>query len=259
MKYPFVVIVLIFIMIIAYHLAKRSVSSIIPKKIFQTHKSLEYVNANNTLSKAVASWKRWSGYEHHFYDNAMCDAFMKEHYQGTDVYKAYASLTKPVMRADFWRYCVLYEFGGIYADCDTICEQNPDVLRRDHVDLVVVPEPSFLFCQWVFAAPPRSPVLKSVIDLMVYRVLYPQNDISEKEYGRNWVYYFTGPMLFTDAIQAHLKYTEDIDYAPPTNGYHHRYASRVHVITNKHHFHKHVVKHLYTGSSNEGWKTQHHE
>lgn len=231
----------------------RTRCATIPKRIFQTHKSMAYVKSNKTLTDAVDSWKKWTDYEHHFYDDAMCDSFMKTHYKGTKVYDAYSRLTKPVMKSDFWRYCVLYEYGGIYADCDTICKQSPDVLIRDDVDLVVVPEPSFLFCQWVFAAPPRSPVLKSVIDLMVYRVLYPQNAISEKEYGRNWVYYFTGPMLFTDAIQSHVRHTQGIDYAPPTKGY--EGSSRVHVIRNKRHFHENVVKHLYTGSLKDGWKS----
>lgn len=248
------ILVVLFLMFMFMIVGRRADRSTIPKQIFQTHKSWEYVQENKALLEATASWKRWSDYEHHFYDNAMCEAFMREHYEGTDVYKAYTRLTKPVMKADFWRYCALYRYGGIYADCDTICAEHPDVLRRDDVDLVAVPEPSFLFCQWIFAAPPRSPVLKAVIDLMVYRVLNPQNDISEKEYGRNWVYYFTGPMLFTDAIQTHLKYSEGVEYAPPTTGYNAR-GSRVYVIPDKQRFHRDVVKHLYTGSGKEGWKT----
>ena len=30
-----------------------------------------------------------------------------------------------VMKADLWRYCVIYKYGGIYADADTVCKINP--------------------------------------------------------------------------------------------------------------------------------------
>lgn len=236
----FVLGLLLLLVLILY---KAQVNTRVPRKVFQTHKSWAYIESNKALKDATDSWKK-QGFEYHFYDDAQCDAFMKEYYQGTDIYKAYTSLKKPVMKADFWRYCVIYEFGGIYADADTVCLRDPsEYLLRVNTNLVVVPEPAFLFCQWVFAAPPKSPVLKTVINLMVYRVLYPQTTISEKDYGRNWVYYFTGPMLFTDGIQAYLN-----DYRKPEN-----YVNpEVHVISEKNYFHKHVVRHLYMGY--KGWK-----
>ena len=38
------------------------------------------------------------------------------------------------------------------------------------LDLIVVPENDTHFCQWVFAAPANSPILKSIIDLSVERI-----------------------------------------------------------------------------------------
>ena len=37
---------------------------------------------------------------------------------GEEVHAVYKSFPVPVMRADFWRYAILYAFGGIYADID---------------------------------------------------------------------------------------------------------------------------------------------
>ena len=33
----------------------------------------------------------------------------------------FIKLSLKVMKGDLWRYCVVYHYGGIYADADTIC------------------------------------------------------------------------------------------------------------------------------------------
>ena len=86
----------------------------IPKKIFQTHKSLAYVNSKPKLMAAMNSWLKYKGeYEYHFFTNEMCDTFMREKVGGI-VYQAYKRLPMGVMKADLWRYCVIYCYGGIY-------------------------------------------------------------------------------------------------------------------------------------------------
>lgn len=40
------------------------------------------------------------------------------HLYGPEVHKIYQDFPLAVMRADFWRYAILYAFGGIYADVD---------------------------------------------------------------------------------------------------------------------------------------------
>ena len=104
-----------------------------------------------------------------------------------------------VMKEELWRYCVIYEFGGIYADVDTVLLVNPEMFIKDKL-LVVTPENNTHFCQYFFAAPPKSPVLKSIIDLMVERI---KN--MEVIKGEHVVHYLTGPSVFTDGIINYLK------------------------------------------------------
>lgn len=47
------------------------------------------------------------------------------------VYKAFLRCPMAVMKADLWRYCIIYYYGGIYADYDTICLDNPNHLIKD--------------------------------------------------------------------------------------------------------------------------------
>jgi len=134
--------------------------SIIPKNIFQTHKSKQYILGKSKILNAVLSWKNFQPeYNYFFYDDQSCDKFMREK-MGGNVYRAYCRLPMAVMKADLWRYCIIYYYGGIYADTDTICKVNPH-LFINHSLLTIVPEPSHIYlCQWVFSAPKGSPILK---------------------------------------------------------------------------------------------------
>jgi len=109
----------------------KSGSSIIPKKIFQTHKSIEFISRNPKLMNAINSWRKYSKeFEYYFYTDEICEKFMKENFEG-EIYDAYKKLPISVMKADLWRYCVVYKYGGIYADADTICLTNPNYLLKN--------------------------------------------------------------------------------------------------------------------------------
>lgn len=57
-------------------------------------------------------------YRFHLISDATADAFIRASFSPY-VYAAYQSLQWGVAKADFWRYCVLLERGGIYLDIDS--------------------------------------------------------------------------------------------------------------------------------------------
>ena len=92
----------------------------IPHIIHQTHETIEIVRSNKELSHATQSWID-TGYDYRFYDASSRNDFMKtleDEFPG--IYNAYDQLPIPVMKADLFRYCIVYKVGGIYADADTI-------------------------------------------------------------------------------------------------------------------------------------------
>ena len=229
----------------------------IPKNIFQTHKSLEYVNGNSKLKKAVKSWKK-NNFSYHFSNDNEMSQFIETNYP--DIKPLYDKLPLNVMKADLWRYCVIYKYGGIYADVDTILLTNPEIFIKDKL-FIVTPENNTHFCQYFFAAPPKSPVLKSIIDLMVERIT------NTKIKGEHIVHYLTGPGVFTDGIIKYLqsqniKVPSDDDfmvYHPMTYGrlkegniFKYENISNNIDIINHNVFHKYV-KHLFSGSWDDGW------
>jgi mannosyltransferase OCH1-like enzyme len=167
-----------------------------------------------------------------------------------DIYKAYCKLPLSVMKADLWRYCIIYHFGGIYADTDTICNINPALFINDAL-LTIVPENSCHLCQWVFAAPKGSPILKSVIDLSVERIL----SITEIK-GEHIVHYLTGPAVFTDGIENYLKKHNLSTFEQNKKLYYNYPHKGTLKVFNCDIFHLKMVKHLFYGQHNNGWCTE---
>ena len=52
---------------------------------------------------------------HYLYNDDDCRAFIRDAFP-PDVVAAYDLLIPTAFKADLWRYCVLYKFGGVYLD-----------------------------------------------------------------------------------------------------------------------------------------------
>lgn len=235
---------------------------VIPKNIFQTHKSEEFIKSKKQLNRSVHTWRKHTDYNYKFYDDNMCDIFIKENFNH-NIYKAYQKCPLAVMKADLWRYCVIYKYGGIYADVDTVLnEKTPDFLVNKDALLIIVPENNVHFCNWVFAAPPNSPILKEIIDLAVFRILSMENIE-----GTHVVHYLTGPAVMTDGIIHYLKKNnnkilgESISKFASDYGDLNKYDCLKYVnypgkeifVFEPEKFHKNQIVHLFTGLESDGW------
>ena len=217
----------------------------IPKNIYQTHKSINYINTKPKLVKAIKSWvKHTKEFSYFFYNNQMCDDFIKNNFD-ENVYKAYSMLPMPVMKADLWRYCIIYKYGGIYSDTDTVCKINPNIFINNSF-LTIAPEKGTnFFCQWTFSAPANSPILKSIIDLSVERIL------NTPIKGEHIIHYLTGPGLFTDGIEKYLIENNYPVFDDKKNYY--NYLNPFLIVFDYNNFHKNIVQHLFAGQDEDGW------
>lgn len=223
----------------------------IPKRIFQTHKSIEYIQSKPKLQRAINSWRRFvPEFGYHFYTNEMCYEFMLREMVpefGEEIYKAYNRLPLDVMRADLWRYCIIYKFGGIYADADSACLCDPNMFTLYETQLVCAPETDHLhLCQWTFAAPANSPLLKSIIELSIKRIL----TISEIK-GEHVIHYLTGPGVFTDGIEKYLHENDMQTYKDKKQYYHYKNQTMICFMADR--FHNTMIYHLFTGRDADGW------
>lgn len=226
---------------------KAARTATIPKKIFMTHKNLDHVMNNIKTILAYKSWKNLEkdGYEFHFFSDQECENFILHHFE-SNVYRAYQKCRIPVMKADLWRYCAVYHYGGIYADSDAILKKDPHLWLQKKAYLVCTPENNMHLCQWVFSAPARSPILKRIIDLVVHRILFDQ-----KFQDDNCIHHITGPGAFSDGVDQFLRehgmatYQDRCQYKIYQNQALHCFPIE--------HIHVHRVHHQFTGSDNKGW------
>jgi mannosyltransferase OCH1-like enzyme len=152
-----------------------------------------------------------------------------------------------VMKADLWRYCVIYIHGGIYADSDAELLCNPNDFLDDEAQIVISPEPGCnFFCQWTFAAPAKSEILKEIIDLCVYRAL------NWEIKGEHIIHGITGPAMFTDAIKAYLK-KNNMKVFDKCKDFK-NYPSKSLKVIPAEIFHRSMIRHHYAGD--QGWKKE---
>jgi hypothetical protein len=83
-----------------------------PKTIYFCNKTLD------KMEQYSNNWKRLNPeYEIKLYDNEMCEKFLLEEY-GELHRDIFNFLQDGPIKADFWRICILYTYGGVYSDID---------------------------------------------------------------------------------------------------------------------------------------------
>jgi hypothetical protein len=85
----------------------------IPLHIYQTWNTKDLPPKMNLCVEKIK--KSNPEFKHHLFDDTDCRDFIKQHFD-TEVLNAYDCLIPGAYRADLWRYCILYKWGGIYLD-----------------------------------------------------------------------------------------------------------------------------------------------
>lgn len=113
----------------------RNAHRLIPKLIHQTY--YEPITAENypNFSRLVNSWTA-SGWDYSFYTDEDAAKFLTENFP-PEVREAYDALVPGAYKADLFRYCVLFIFGGVYSDVDVMLSADLDVLLEEDIGFMV--------------------------------------------------------------------------------------------------------------------------
>ena len=211
----------------------------IPKLIWFTAKESSIEDLPTNHKQCVESWKRLNPtWEIRYHNDSQAEEFMcgnDQRQQKVEVQlkseycDVYRKLPIPVMKADMWRYAVLYVHGGFYADINAenlipIDEyfNNRNTRRMVNIDLDrcglwAGQENNYHLCQWTLAAKPGNKALESVLDLIVQRFQQRDHDVHFQQSG--FVHEFTGPKVFTDGVEAALSINFRIPFIPSSWNY----------------------------------------
>jgi len=183
--------------------SQYNILSEIPKKVFQTwkHKNLP-THMHNVRDQNM---KDNPEFEFILFDDADCSQFIYSNFSD-DVIHAYESIIPGAFKADLWRACILYVYGGIYIDIKFRCHNGfrlYALLEKEHF---VIDRPiegtwetdyygiynAFMVCK------PRNEYLLTIINNIV-------KNVKERSYGFNALYP-TGPGLYGKVILKNIKH-----------------------------------------------------
>ena len=181
----------------------------IPKIIHQTWKTAKLPGH---LQHSANSWQQLNpGYTYKLHTDADIEALI--HNSHPELVPLYNRLS-PVMRADLFRYLILFHEGGYYADVDVDCKQPIDTwLERSHnyfnVGIMIGFEVvtgradwaqwfarQYQMCQWAMASIPGHAILGRTIDHIVAQF----ENKTDAQVAAISAVKLTGPAVWTDAV-----------------------------------------------------------
>ena len=225
------------------------ISTTIPKVVWQGWITKELPPAiaavNTEMRKGNPGWKFI------LMDRMEQDQFMRDFYDGP-IAQAYFSLNQALgaARADLFRYCLLFRFGGVWCDIDTTINQPLDawlqrtdssvfanerhpfpdnsdeaVTMRRLLQMEIQPTPPGLsnqsVVQWMLVQAPGSPFLRAMIDHCT-AAIHAWVDVPESKRIpiATKIHQITGPGAWTNVVRGVIN-----RYQPSSSGLNFRFAA----------------------------------
>jgi mannosyltransferase OCH1-like enzyme len=141
----------------------------IPKIVFQTSRSR---CMTPRLHELTSRW-RFEGWSYYFYDD---DAIMRVLHEEFEDFPHLKLLTLRcidygTIKADIWRYIVLWKYGGLYADLDSVPTNfTGDTIQPEDDSLFVV-ETYHLLSQYFMSSSAKHPLLYYTIQRSLLKLL----------------------------------------------------------------------------------------
>ncbi|MFY0608069.1 MAG: hypothetical protein JXR10_15220 [Cyclobacteriaceae bacterium] len=213
----------------------------IPKRIFYTYTS--YDNIPSHIRVRIENYKKINpDFTFEFYSDDDIYKFISENYPELLKYYEAINETYGAARADFFRYLIVYHFGGYYMDHKLQLNGRLKNINIDNSRLIISfntlyadiwNEMAFytysaekktdtrLIIQYFFAAEAKHPLLWIIITNMIDRIKFVSSTLKrypEKvnlytgtynsgAFGTHWT---TGPILFNDILFKNLDNYQDV-------------------------------------------------
>ena len=103
------------------------------------------------------------------------------------------------------RYMIIYHYGGVYADMDTVCRKPVEAWAPRGCHFAVATETDVHFCQWAFAGVAGHGALGRVLELVLQRMQARVWQAYIAEDNWEFVHEVTGPSVFTEGILDYLR------------------------------------------------------
>jgi mannosyltransferase OCH1-like enzyme len=210
-------------------------TELIPRQVFQTWKT-EYIDEGHYLNlKSYQEENR--DYKFFFFDDEDMDEYMVRAWGHHPISSVFKRTRVGAAKADIWRYCLLYDLGGIYLDIDASFkvplsqimgaanseiisfESNQIAMDRarygkqidqsllpfeeyeemlDRLKERSFPHPEHVVLQWALFFKPRHPILAHVINAITQNASRIEGHVIRDMHKA--VCNFTGPIAYSKAV-----------------------------------------------------------
>ncbi len=227
----------------------------IPKIIWQTYES-DFDDLPEGAKEFAQTWKDNNpGWEYRYMSGRDRENFILENY-GKEWHSIYKGYTLNALRADLWRYLVVYKYGGLYVDIDTTCNIKIEDWLNPNYKFVISSEYGYTdLTQMIFASVPNHQVLdlllKNIKDASLINIKYN----NRVDYNR----FTTGYTILTNSIIDYLGLEKNYDFAKWVSK---GYNNGIHIFAGEESniIHRDAMTHHHAGHGNlwenyEGWLT----
>ena len=169
----------------------------IPKIIHQSYTN----TVNSHIFSTTSTWKEINiNYGYMYWNDDDCYTFIKDNFDKS-VLEAYNMLYAGAYKADIFRLCVLYIYGGIWTDISSLCEVSLDKVINNE-NLIIVKDTDAVqtkygnIYQAFIISEPKNNIILYILQFTVNRV------INHEEFNNNYPQVInqtlgvTGPTIF---------------------------------------------------------------
>jgi inositol phosphorylceramide mannosyltransferase catalytic subunit len=179
----------------------------IPKIVWQTHE-YNYNDLPKIYKYTSSIWKQNShGWDYRYVTGSERRMFIQEYFP--QYLYLYDHIGPGIYKADFWRYLVLYQFGGLYADMDSVLElqlDGPECAKLINFNASAVVAKNLaqgVFSNAFIMSEPKNPVMLQVIESVIDKCKHLYDDTEDLSVTGVWVN-ATGPVVFDEVIRKNI-------------------------------------------------------
>ena len=171
----------------------------IPKVIHQTWMTKE---SNESIDKLRTTWMTMNpDFEYKYYDDNDIEKYIETHFSKR-IQKSYARILNGSLKADFFRYCILYKEGGIYIDVDISC-MKPILETIDFDNLNFITATDHCRIQRTDRIYQGFLGGEAKCELFMNMLLYICNCMETNQHKKN-IFLLSGPIAFSNELKKYM-------------------------------------------------------
>lgn len=145
------------------YINKYTNDKIIPNVIYQTYS--DKTKIPDIVFENIAKYA--SSYKYSFYNDDECKLLLKTYFQ-PKILNKFNSMKMGCHKADLFRYCIIYLYGGFYIDIKTVLLKPLDRIFNNNYDFysVIALENKTIY-QGILATYPRNDIIKRSINFIL--------------------------------------------------------------------------------------------